>query len=68
MTRFQRKIFNIILDFKEEYNIYPTIREIQDLAYLYSTATVHMHLKNLEKLGYLKITGKPRGIIILKTE
>lgn len=45
----------------------PSVREIADAVGLSSTATVHTHLKNLEKWGYIRRDGsKPRAIEVLR--
>jgi repressor LexA len=45
----------------------PSVREIADAVGLSSTATVHTHLKNLERWGYLRRDGsKPRAIEVLR--
>lgn len=44
----------------------PSVREIAKAVGLHSTSTVHEHLKNLEKKGYIKrIPSQPRAIEIL---
>lgn len=43
----------------------PSVREIADAVGLSSPSTVHSHLNNLEKLGYIKRDpSKPRAIVI----
>ena len=43
------------------------MRDLCRMASLSSSETVHKHLKNLERLGYIYIEkNKPRGIIIIK--
>ena len=55
MTLKQQKIYNLIKEYIEMYKEAPTVREICLMADLSSPATVHKHLKNLEKLGYIDI-------------
>jgi repressor LexA len=45
----------------------PSVREIADAVGLSSTATVHVHLKNLERWGYIRRDGsKPRALEVLR--
>ncbi|MCD7778762.1 MAG: winged helix-turn-helix transcriptional regulator, partial [Clostridiales bacterium] len=53
LTNKQQRIYDYIKKYIEEYNIPPTIREICDSVGLTSSSTVHTHLANLEKKGYI---------------
>lgn len=65
MTLKQQKIYECIKEYIEMYNEAPSIREICLMADLSSPATVHKHLKNLERLGYIDIEhGVKKGIRI----
>lgn len=67
LTDKQIEILNIIRDFINEYGYSPTVREIGNLANLSSSATVHFHLSNLKKNGYITfIKGKMRTIRIIE--
>lgn len=60
MTYSQKRIYNSIKKYIEENEEAPSIREICEIAGLSSPATVHKHLKNLEKLGYIDIEPKKK--------
>lgn len=53
LTNKQQRIYDYIKKYIEENNIPPTIREICGCTGLTSTSTVHTHLSNLEKKGYI---------------
>ncbi|MCC8097829.1 MAG: transcriptional repressor LexA [Eubacterium sp.] len=53
LTSKQQRVYDYIKKYIEEYNIPPTIREICDSVGLASSSTVHAHLSNLEKKGYI---------------
>lgn len=66
LSNARKEIFNFILEFKNQYGFPPSIREICNKVNKKSTATVHRHLKTLEKLGYIKVhKGIRRGIQVL---
>ena len=68
MTYSQKRIYNSIKKYIEENEEAPSIREICEMAGLSSPATVHKHLKNLERLGYIDIeTRVKKGIRIKET-
>lgn len=67
MTQRQREILLIINNYIENEGISPTVREICDVSGLKSTATVHFHIKALQKEGYIKMKqGSARSIRIVK--
>ena len=53
MKEYQKRIYKVIKNYIEEYGYSPTYREIADLAYLNSPATIHHHMKILKELGYI---------------
>ncbi len=53
LTRSQTKIFDFLKSYIEQNKIPPSIREICESTGLSSTSTVHSHLVNLEKKGYI---------------
>ncbi len=62
----QESILKCIKSKIEEAGYPPSVREIAKAVNLSSSATVHSHLKKLEKLGYLKRNpSKPRAISLL---
>lgn len=67
LTTKQQVIFDYIKDFIKSNSYPPSIREIAHGVNLSSTATVHVHLKNLESKGYIKInTSKNRAIELIE--
>ena len=54
LTSKQRKFLNTLEEFIKEEGYTPTVREIGDIAYLNSPATVKYYLDKLEKGGYIK--------------
>ncbi len=66
MTNKQKLIYDFIVNYTNTHNYPPTIREIATGVGLSSTATVHTHLNNLMKLGYLvKSNNKNRALEIV---
>ena len=63
LTERQQQILNYIDTQIRERNFPPSVREIGEAVGLTSPSTVHTHLSNLEKLGYLRRDpSKPRAI------
>lgn len=54
LTKRQREILDFITDFIEENGYAPSIREIGENFHLNSPATIHAHIENLKKKGFLK--------------
>jgi repressor LexA len=61
LTDKQRKVFNFIKDYISEHWKSPTIREIWEKLGL-SVWTIHSHISNLEKLGFLNNSWKDRWV------
>jgi repressor LexA len=67
MRYYQRKIYKVIKEYIEDYGYSPTYREIADLAYLNSPATIHHHMKKLKEEGYIDFEPKRnRTVRIIK--
>lgn len=67
LSRMQTKILACIRETVTKKGFPPSIREIGDGVGLSSSSTVHSHLKNLEKKGYLRRDrSKPRSIELLE--
>ncbi len=65
----QLQIYQFIVDFTEENNYPPSVREIALATGLKSPSTVHFHLKNLEDCGAIvRGAGKTRAITAKLTE
>ncbi len=65
LTNKQQIIYDYISNFINEHGFPPTIREIANGVNLSSSATVHAHLKNLEKKGYLNVSNNKNRAIEL---
>ncbi len=65
----QIKILKYISEKINQYGYPPSVREIAKAVSLKSSATVHAHLKTLEKLGYIKRDKNiPRAIEVINSE
>ncbi len=51
----QQAVYDFIIKFCEEHSYPPTVREIGAAVGLKSTSNVHMHLKTLERKGYIRM-------------
>ena len=66
LTKRQQEIFDFIGRYAEKMGYPPTVREIGKAVGLHSSSTVHVHLANLEKAGFLRRDpSKPRALEIL---
>jgi repressor LexA len=65
LTRQQRKILEAVHFFLSRREI-PTVREVGALVGLRSPATVLKHLRALEKESWISLSGKSRGIRLLR--
>ena len=54
LTKRQREILDFITDFMNERGLAPSLREIGEHLGLSSPATVHVHIDNLKRKGFLK--------------
>jgi repressor LexA len=54
LTKRQRQILDYVTDFMNENGYAPSIREIGEHFDLSSPATIHVHLENLKRKGFLK--------------
>lgn len=54
LSKRQREILDFITEFMSEYGYAPSLREIGDHFDLSSPATIHEHINNLKKKGFLK--------------
>ena len=63
LTTRQQEIFEYVTGYVDEHGYPPTVREIGDAVGLASPSTVHAHLANLERAGYLRRDPtKPRAL------
>jgi repressor LexA len=63
LTGRQQEIWDYLVDYVDGHGYPPTVREIGDAVGLASPSTVHAHLANLERAGFLKRDPtKPRAL------
>jgi repressor LexA len=63
LTGRQQEIWDFLVDYVDGHGYPPTVREIGERVGLASPSTVHAHLANLERAGYLKRDPtKPRAL------
>ena len=66
LTGRQQEIWDFLVEYVERHGYPPTVREIGERVGLASPSTVHAHLANLERAGYLKRDPtKPRAVELL---
>ena len=69
MTRRQREIYDFVLRYADRHGYPPTVREIGEAIGLASPSTVHAHLANLEREGYVRRDPtKPRALELVGRE
>jgi len=69
LYRRQKQIFDFISQYVKKYGFSPTLKQIADSIGVSSLATVHEHLKAMEKKGVLKRKkGSTRGIILIEEQ
>lgn len=67
LTEREKDVLEAIIDYIEQNEYIPTVREICEVVGLKSTSTAHGHLKSLEKKGYIERKENfPRALRILK--
>ena len=63
LTGRQQQIWNFLVEYGEQHGYPPTVREIGEAVGLASPSTVHAHLANLERAGFLRRDPtKPRAL------
>ncbi|HKO16078.1 MAG TPA: transcriptional repressor LexA [Gemmatimonadaceae bacterium] len=69
LTKRQREILNYLTAYSEQYGYAPSFEEIAETFKYSSLATVHEHLTNLERKGYIRRSyNESRAIEILPSE
>ena len=69
LTQRQREVYEFVVEFVDGHGYPPTVREIGEKVGLASPSTVHAHLANLERAGYLKRDPtKPRALELTRRE
>ena len=61
LTQRQREVYEFVVSYTDSHGYPPTVREIGEAVGLASPSTVHAHLANLERAGYLRATRRSRG-------
>ena len=65
----QREIYEYVTEYVDEHGYPPTVREIGQAVGLASPSTVHAHLANLERAGYVRRDPtKPRALELVGRE
>jgi repressor LexA len=63
----EKEILQAIIDYIDQNEYVPSVREICEIVCLKSTSTVHGHLTNLEDKGYIeRKENSPRALRVLK--
>jgi repressor LexA len=66
LTNRQREIYEYVTEYVDGHGYPPTVREIGEAVGLASPSTVHAHLANLERAGYLRRDPtKPRALELI---
>jgi len=66
LSKRQRQIYDFVVRYADKHGYPPTVREIGEAVGLASPSTVHAHLANLERAGYLKRDPtKPRALEVV---
>ncbi|HEU4449477.1 MAG TPA: transcriptional repressor LexA [Gaiellaceae bacterium] len=69
LTQRQREVYEFVVEFVDAHGYPPTVREIGEKVGLASPSTVHAHLANLERAGYLRRDPtKPRALELTRRE
>jgi repressor LexA len=69
LTERQREIYDFVVRYADRQGYPPTVREIGEAVGLASPSTVHAHLANLERAGYLRRDPtKPRALELVRRE
>ncbi len=69
LTQRQREVYEFVVSYLDSHGYPPTVREIGEAVGLASPSTVHAHLANLERAGYLRRDPtKPRALELMKRE
>ena len=69
LTQRQREVYEFVVSYVDSHGYPPTVREIGEAVGLASPSTVHAHLANLERAGYVRRDPtKPRALELTKRE
>lgn len=65
-TDTQLYVLGAIVDYIEDHGYPPTIRELCEITGTSSSSTIHLHLRALQRKGYLEIKAEsPRALRVL---
>jgi SOS regulatory protein LexA len=68
LTDRQKQVLDFLKRYEEENGFYPTLDEISTELGLASPSAAHRHVKELERLGYLRREqNRPRGMVVCET-
>jgi repressor LexA len=69
LTQRQQEVYEFVVAYADEHGYPPTVREIGEAVGLASPSTVHAHLANLERAGYVRRDPtKPRALELTRRE
>jgi repressor LexA len=69
LTERQREVYEFVVQYVDGHGYPPTVREIGEAVGLASPSTVHAHLANLERAGYMRRDPtKPRALELTKRD
>ena len=69
LTQRQREVYEFVVSYVDSHGYPPIVREIGEAVGLASPSTVHAHLANLERAGYLRRDPtKPRALELMKRD
>jgi repressor LexA len=69
LTQRQREIYDFVVRYADRHGYPPTVREIGEAVGLASPSTVHAHLANLERAGYVRRDPtKPRALELVRRD
>jgi repressor LexA len=69
LTERQREVYEFVVQYVDGHGYPPTVREIGEAVGLASPSTVHAHLANLERAGYMRRDPtKPRALELTRRE
>jgi repressor LexA len=69
LTQRQREIYDFVVRYADRHGYPPTVREIGGAVGLASPSTVHAHLANLERAGYVRRDPtKPRALELVRRD
>jgi SOS-response transcriptional repressor LexA len=69
LTDKQQKVLDIINEYISSFGYPPSFRDIGERAHLASSSTVHRHLENLKKKGYVSWEPtQPRTLTVIKCD